>query len=330
MMNPYAHCSFFQFVGLFIKRMFSFMQPHYSMAADELQILVLSLISVCCALVGVFLIHRKMTMLANALSHTVIFGIVITFLILKKSFLHFDPSLNFKALFIASFITALLTALIAELISHYSSLEKEASIGLVFTTFFALGILLLTLFSKNGHIGMDMIMGNVDALHPQDLRSMLGLFAIVLPCILLFYRGLTLSTFDPIFAKLQGFSPKLFNYLILFLLALSSIGAFRAVGVVLVLAFFIVPALFAQLFAKSIKSQLALACLMGMLSSFMGVALSRHLLFVHELPLSTGGVTVVVLYFNYFFSYACKKGTLVAYTLYQKMKITKKELNWLK
>lgn len=310
MMNPYAHTTLFTFVTTFCQRLMLFVSgklPLNNLSADELQIGVLVSVAIACSLVGVFLIHRKMTMLANALSHTVIFGIVMTFILLKKSFHLIDPSLSFHVMFIASLITGLLTAVLAQWISQYTSLQKDASIGLVFTTFFALGILLITLFSKNGHIGIDMIMGNVDALHLQDLKSMFQLLLLMGALLLVFYRGLKISTFDPIFSKLQGFSPKFYNYLIIFMLSLSSIGAFRAVGVVLVLAFFIVPPLFAQLFANSLKKQIIFATSMGAMSAFLGVALSRHFLSTLEIAFSTGGITVLTLYMGYFLSHALKK-----------------------
>lgn len=317
MINPYAQKNFFLFFITFFKRLFSAQIKH--LASDEIQILVLSMIAITAAIVGVFLIHRKMTMLANALSHTVIFGIVITFLILKKSFQTIDPSLNFSALFVAALITGLLTAFLAQWLSQISSLQKEASIGLVFTFFFALGILLITLFSKNGHIGIDMIMGNVDVLHVHDLKALFYLMLVILGLALIFFRGLKVTTFDPVFAKLQNFYPSLFNLLIVFMLSMTSIGAFRAIGVVLVLAFFIVPPLFAQLFARSLESQIILACLFAVSASVFGVALSRHFLSTHQLALSTGGLTVLTLYTLYFF------GRLSLF-LYKK----KKQRNWIK
>ncbi len=303
LLNPYSGQGFFSFMKVGFLRLIQFLQGHLSLktlAPDELQILVLSLIALSSAIVGVFLIHRKMTMLANALSHTVIFGIVLTYLILRKSFELIDPTLNFKVMFLASLVTGVLTALLSQLISKIGNLQKDASIGLVFTTFFALGILLITLFSKNSHIGIDMIMGNVDALHYKDLTSIFYMLGCNLLIILLFMRGLKISTFDPIFSKLGGFSPTLFNYLIVLQLSLTAIGAFRAIGVVLVLSFFIVPPLAAHLYATSIEKQILIASFIGVISSYLGVALSRHLLTHYGLALSTGGLTVLCLYAIYF------------------------------
>jgi manganese/zinc/iron transport system permease protein len=298
-LNPYSGLNFLQFIQVGFQRFFLALTgrlPIQNMASDEIQILTLALISISAAIVGVFLIHRKMTMLANALSHTVLFGIVLTYLILRKSFDLIDPSLSFRVMFFAALITGFVTALLSETLSRISSLQKDASIGLVFTTFFALGILLITLFSKNSHFGIELIMGNVDSLHYKDLSSVFWMLLCNVSILALFMRSLKLSTFDSTFSKLLGLSPTFFNYLIVLQLSLTAIGAFRAIGAVLILAFFIVPPHCARPYARSLEQQVIFSALIGVFCSFLGVALSRHLLSVHNLALSTGGLTVLCLY----------------------------------
>lgn len=299
-MNPYTGQSFFGFLKTLFLRVMEWTQGVVSpLASDELQMGVLALIAISSAIVGVLLVHRRMTMLANALSHTVIFGIVLTYLILRETTDLVDPTMSLKALLIAAVITGFITSYLSHIISKISGLQKDASIGLIFTTFFALGILLVTLFSRNSHIGIDMIMGNVDALHPENLYAIFKITLLnVLICALLF-RGLKLSTFDPLFAKLQGFSPAFFNMIVVSLLSLTAISAFRAIGVVLVLSFFIVPPYAVKRYSKSLKMQMLLAALFGAMGSIFGVALSRHLFSVYGTPLSTGGLTVLSLYLLY-------------------------------
>ncbi|MCH9633581.1 MAG: hypothetical protein S4CHLAM7_03090 [Chlamydiae bacterium] len=309
-LNPYSGQAFFSFFNILFLRIIQLIQGNLSLkmlAPDELQVLSLALIAISSSIVGVFLIHRKMTTLANALSHTVIFGIVLTYLILRKNFELIDPSANFKVLFIASLVTGTLTALLTQFISKVSKLQKEASIGLVFTTFFALGILMTTLFSKNSHVGIDMIMGNVDALHYKDLTSIFTMFISNLVLVFLFMRGLKISTFDPVFSKLSGFSPNLFNYIVILQLSMTAIGAFRAIGVVLVLAFFTVPPLLARLYATSLEKQIVIASLIGALSAGLGVSISRHCLTQYGIALSTGGITTLCLYFIFFLNHLLLK-----------------------
>ncbi len=305
-LNPYSQTHAFDFIITFFQRLFTFLKGDLSykqMASDELQIIILAAIASSSALIGVFLIYRKITMLANALSHSVLFGIAITFLLLRFSFSDFSSPLGFQILFITALITGFLTAFLSNFISKVSHLQKDAAIGLVFTTLFAAGILLISLFSRNAHIGIELVLGNVDTLHIQDLPNVLGLLAINTLTICLFFRGLKITTFDPVFAHLQGYSLGFYNILMIFLLSITSMGAFRAIGIVLVLSLLIVPPLIAKLYAQSLKMQLIFSVGSGVTASFLGVMISRHILTTTHTALSTGGITVCTLYTLYFLNW---------------------------
>ena len=163
--NPYWGTDFFGFFAVFFQRLFLFLKGDLSMdalASDEVQIFVLCCIGCATAIVGSFLVLKKMTMLANALSHTSLLGIVIAYLIL----LPFAPSgkenlhgISIQALLVASILTALLTTCLTQGFTQKMRLQEDASIGLVFTTLFALGVVLITCFTKNAHIGVEAIMG---------------------------------------------------------------------------------------------------------------------------------------------------------------------------
>ena len=300
LLNPYSGASGGQFFSIFFSRLLKLITSQELLVSDELQILTLTLISVSAALVGVFLIYRKMTMLANALSHSILFGIAVTFLFARALHVSFSLSLSFEVMFIAALITGFITAFFSELIVKVSRLQKDAAIGLVFTTLFAAGIVLISLFSRNSHIGTELVLGNVDALHSKDLSNAFKMLLVSLSLVSVFFGGLKLTSFDPVYAKLRGLSSSFYNYLMIFLLSMTSIASFRAVGVVLVLSFFTVPPLLAKMFAKSLSSQIGISMLIGTLSSFFGVLVSRHLLTQYGLALSTGGVTVLVLYSLFF------------------------------
>src|SRR4029077_18141377 len=105
------------------------------------------------------------TMLANSLSHTILLGIVIAFLIGSSSEGFHEGRLNLTLLFAAALGSGLLTAVVTEILTKSVKLQEDASLGLVFTTFFALGIVLVNLLARNVHIGAEVVMGNVDALH---------------------------------------------------------------------------------------------------------------------------------------------------------------------
>ena len=305
-MNPYFGKNFLQFLFLFFQRMGELCTGKIGigdLASDEIQVLVLSLVACCCALIGTFLVLKKMTMLANSLSHTILLGIIAAYLILlpwlPESPVH-THALSIEVLLIASLITGLITTLLTQMLTNVLKLQEDASTGLVFTTLFALGIVLVTVFTRNTHLGTEAIMGNVDALHLHDLKLIfwIGLFDFAI--VFFLFKEFKTITFDGAFADAQGISKSFFNYLLMVLTSATVIGAFRAVGVLLVLAFLVGPVLTARLFTHRLKTVILLAMGIGMLASVVSVALSRHLLSVHHLPLSTSGLSATVLGVIYF------------------------------
>ncbi len=308
--NPYSGLSFFQALFLFFERLPHLIKNGFhlrDLASDEQQILILLAIAVSGGLVGSLLIFRKMTMLANALSHTVLFGIVITFLIIGKSFSHFQLTTQFSVILVTSLITGLLTVVLAEMLTKINRLHRDAAIGLVFTTLFAGGILLITIFSRNSHIGVELITGNIDALHVKEIPPVLRMTLWNILCSCLFIRGLKIMVFDTVFARLQGFFPALFKYLLILQLSMTVVGSFKAVGVVLILGFLIVPPSIARFFARSLQALILMSVGIGCLGAVIGVLLSRHLLTVYGIPLSTAGLTVCTLYGFHLFSFLAVK-----------------------
>ena len=279
------------------------------LASDEIQVFVLILVAFSSAIVGTFLVLKKMTMLANSLSHTILLGIVIAYLFLVP-FLPQEKisghAISIEILLCASLVTGLITTLLTQFLTSVFRLQEDASVGLVFTMLFALGIVLVTAFTRNAHIGTEAVMGNVDALHVDDLKLIFWIALFDLFSVVLFYKEWKAICFDGSFANTIGISNSLFNYFLMVLTSATVIGAFRAVGVLLVLAFVIAPVLTARLFCHRLKNVILCAISIGMLSSLISVALARHFLTVFQLPLSTAGLTVAVLGFFYFLAVALK------------------------
>src|SRR5579872_2184905 len=292
-LNPYWGKDFFQFMLILGTRFLQWMSgqlPLEQMASDEVQLLVLIGVALSAALVGVFLVLKKMSMLANSLSHTILLGIVLTYLLM----LAFSSSqksgaalIDLKTLFIAALITGAITTFFTQFFTQVLKLQEDASIGLVFTSFFALGIVLVTLFTRNTHIGIEAVMGNVDGLHFDDLKMMFFIFVLNCVITLLFFKEFKITAFDRPLAQALGLFPAFFNYLLMIQVAATSIAAFRAVGVLLFLAFLVGPVLSARLLTDSLKKLLFIAGGIGALCALVGVALSRHLLTVYQMPLST-------------------------------------------
>jgi manganese/zinc/iron transport system permease protein len=314
-MNPYFGTDFFQFFSLWIQRMMALCTgqlPLSALASDEIQIFVLGLVAISSALTGTLLTLKKMTMLANSLSHTLLLGIVVAYLLL----IPFLPSteahsfhISLKVLFLASLVTALLTTTLTRLLTRLLRVQEDASIGLVFNTLFALGIVLVTVFTRNAHLGTEAIMGNVDALHLNDLSIVWPIALLNAVIVTLLYKEFKMTLFDPSFGNSQGFSTHLLNDLLMVLTAATVISAFRAVGVLLVLSFLVAPALLARLFTHTLKGMLLFSILIGTLFSLFSVALARHLLSVHQFPISTAGLVVSLLGVGYGLAVLLKRVT---------------------
>lgn len=297
--SPYEGHTFLTFLSQFLIRVWQFITGQLAfsqLASDEIQIAILSSIAISSALVGSFLVLKKMTMLANSFSHTILIGIVIVFLLTKHSLIdNTDGSIafiNIHSMLIAAVLTGIATAFLTEFLTKVVQLQEDASTGLVFTSLFALGILLITLFTRNAHIGTEVVMGNVDALHADDLQLALIILVINILSFSLLFKEYKITIFDAGLANTFGISTLVFNYLLMIQVSLTIIGAFRAVGVLMVLAFITGPALMARMLTNDLKHMLIVASVIGCIASFLGVALSRHILSVYNTPLSTAGIVV--------------------------------------
>lgn len=296
--NPYHDQTFWGFILEFMRRLgllFSGQLSFDQLVTDEIQVLVLMGVAISSALVGTFLVLRRMTMLANSLSHTILVGIVLAYFLttLEGSQGHEQGSIApMHTMLFASLIMGFLTAFLTEFLTKTAKLQEDASTGLVFTGLFALGVILVTILTRDAHIGTEAIMGNADALQVGDLNWVYTILVVNLFLFILFYKEFKLTTFDPGLAYAMGFSPFFFNYLLMAQVSATTITSFRAVGVLLVLAFMTGPPLAARLLTHRLKVLLLLAVFLGSLCAFVGVALTRHILTVYGMALSTSGVVV--------------------------------------
>lgn len=302
--NPYFGNDFFEFFITFIKRFVLFISGNLEsskLASDEIQLIVLCGVAISSALVGTFLILRYMTMLANALSHTILLGIVLAYFFTQTSNVAHDHSMIYlPTMLLAALITGLFTTFLTHFLTKTIRLQEDASIGLVFTSLFALGIILVTILTRSAHVGIEVVMGNVDALQLADCNLIYLVVAFNLILTTLFFKEYKITTFDPALANALGFSTIFFDYLLMAQTSATAVGAFRAVGVLMVLAFLTGPPLTARLLTHNLKKMLILASVLGSLASFVGIAITRHLLSVYDIPLSTAGVVVcvIVLFFS--------------------------------
>ena len=327
-LNPYFNEDFFGFFWVLAQRLWGFITGDATvthLVADEIQMLVLIGVSFSCALVGTFLVLRRMTMLANALSHTILLGIVLAFLMTHglghEEGEHSLSHLNLLWMLVAAALMGVITTVLTQLLTDIVGLQEDASIGLVFTSLFALGIVLVTLFTRNAHIGTEIIMGNVDGLHQRDLHLIFYIFLMNSALIFLFFKEYTITTFDPQLARTLGISALIFNYLLMLQTSITSIGSFRAVGVIMVLAFITAPPLTARLLSHHLRTILAMSGLIGAVSSILAVGLARHMLTVYSLPISTGGIVVclMTLFFISALLFAPRQGIIAQWLLRRRL-----------
>jgi manganese/zinc/iron transport system permease protein len=296
LINPYISTNIITFFKVLVSRFLFFIKGQggiNDLFVDEVQIVTLVMVAISCALIGVFLVMRRMTMLANALSHTVLIGIVIAYAFTSKSF---DFSyMNISTLFIAAGISGVITVVFSEVFHRYLHLQKDASVGIVFTSLFALGVVLVSLLSKNSRICIEIITGNIDVLHKNDIKLVFMIFLINLFVVTIFFKELHAFVFDATFAKLLGIPILFFNCILMLQTSITVIGAFRVVGVVVVLSFITGPVLISRIFTKNIKSLIVVSTAVGIFVAVVSVALSRHFLSVNGIALSTSGILVVTL-----------------------------------
>lgn len=295
--NPYTGKTFWGFIWQFLVRLWDLTTGAASwdnLASDEVQVIVLAGVAASSALVGTFLVLRRMTMLANSLSHTILLGIVIAFLLTHDGVIEegHGHSINIQAMLLASFAMGLATTFLTELLTKWAKLQEDASTGIVFTSLFSIGVVAVTILTRNAHIGTEVVMGNADALQLEDCKLVYVVLLINAALFLLFFKEFKITTFDAGLSRALGISPIFFNYLLMAQVSATAIGAFRAVGVLMVLAFFTGPALTARMLTDDLKNMILLAVGIGIGASLAGVALSRHMLSVYGISLSTAGVVV--------------------------------------
>ncbi|MCL4828445.1 MAG: metal ABC transporter permease [Caldilinea sp.] len=234
-----------------------------------------------CALVGVFLVLRSMAMMADAISHTVLLGIVLIFFIVQD--------LQSPWLLIGAAAMGLLTVSLVEALNRTKLVKQDAAIGLVFPALFSLAVILISRYARGVHLDVDMVIMGELALAPFDRVTIFGLdlphalatlsaiLLINIVFILVFYKELKLSTFDPALAAAFGFSPALLHYGLMALVSVTAVGAFDAVGAILVVALIVTPAASAYLLTDDLRKMLLLSVAIGAGSALAGYWLARLL-----------------------------------------------------
>ncbi len=246
------------------------------MSQSQIEIqLIAALTAAACALPGVFLVLRRMAMLSDAISHTVLLGIVIGFFLVGD--------LHSPVLVLGAAAVGVLTVSLTALLERTRLVKEDAAIGLVFPALFSIAVILISSYAGNVHLDTDAVLLGEIAFAPFDrftpfgadlgargLWVMGGILLINLTFIGLFYKELKLSTFDAGLAVALGLSPVLLHYGLMALVSITVVGAFNVTGSVLVVALVVAPAATAYLLTDRLAVMLLLSVLVGILGAVSG------------------------------------------------------------
>lgn len=246
-------------------------------------ILTGSMVAITCGLLGVFLILRKMAMVGDAISHAVLPGIVLAYLV--------SETRETIPMLLGAAALGVITTLMIEWLYSKARLQMDASIGITFTWLFALGIILISLYTGQVDLDQDCVLYGEIAYVPLDLwingNGLLmgprpvwitgGAMLLIIGLVVVGYRGLEITTFNPEYAAAIGISTAFWHYLLMSAVSITTVVSFESVGAILVVAFLIVPPATAYLLTEKLVPMLWLTVLFGVLSAALGYVLAAFI-----------------------------------------------------
>ena len=285
----------------------------------EIEALIIAvLVSLSCSIVGSFIVTKRMSMISDGISHAILLGIVLAFFVVKN--------LNSPFLLLGAVISGICLVIITELLKQSQLVTHDTALGLIFPFFFSLGVLLIAKYANKIHLDLDAVILGELAFAPfnrlefagYDLGSkalvfMIFILLLNLIMLLFFYKEFFLICFDEELAKLLNFKPKLLNYSLVFVLSVTTVGAFEAVGSILVVALLVVPPATSIMLTQQLKQIIALAAAISVLTSITGFYLAVYFDLIISGMISTllGIIFLFVLLFNskngYFFRLLSKR-----------------------
>ncbi|AID02799.1 metal ABC transporter permease [Staphylococcus xylosus] len=249
-------------------------------------------IGMICGVIGCFIVLRSLALMGDAISHAVLPGVAISYMM----------GINF---FYGAVVFGVLAALGIGFVNQNSKIKSDSSIGIVFSSFLALGVLLITKAQSSIDL-TEILFGNVLTVKPEDRTITFIVVAIVLIVIIVFYKEFLLSSFDPTMAAASGLPVKFIHYTLMVLLTLVTVASLQTVGVILVVSLLITPASTAYLLTKRLSTMILTSALIGMVSSVIGLFFSV----TFNLPSGVVIVLVITIIFIITFFLAPKNGLL--------------------
>ena len=243
---------------------------------ESLYILIIT--SLACAVLGVFLVLRRLSMVSDAISHSVLLGIVIGYFVTKD--------IGSVLLIIGASLFGVLTTVCIELLIKSKRVTEDASVGIIFPLFFSIAVILITRYARNVHLDTEVVLIGEIILAPLHRINFLGLslpkaliqmsFVLLINIVFIavFFRKLKISSFDPVYAGVAGIAGAGLYYVFMALVSFTAVSAFESVGAILAISFFISPAASAYLISKDLKITIFLAAVYAVVNSCIGYFLA--------------------------------------------------------
>lgn len=231
------------------------------------------IVGIVCGTVGSLIVLRGLSLMGDAMSHAVLPGVAL-------SFLFGIP------MFVGALITGMIASIFIGYITSSSKTKPDAAIGISFTAFLASGIIIISLINTTTDL-YHILFGNLLAITNSAFLTTIVIGSIVLILIIIFYRPLMISTFDPTFSRMSGLNTTLLHYFVMLLLSLVTVASIQTVGIILVVALLITPASTAFLISKKLYSMMIIASLISVISSIVGLYNS----YIYNIP---SGATIVL------------------------------------
>lgn len=284
--------------------------------------LIACLVAVACAIPGTFLVLRKMAMISDAISHSILPGIVVGFFLTED--------LNSPWLILLAALTGIITVFLVEFIQKTGLVKEDTAIGLVFPALFSIGVILIAKNANDVHLDIDaVLLGelafapfdrvylNETDMGPKSLWVIGTILAVTLALLIAFFKELKLSTFDKSLAATMGFSPVIMHYSLMSVASITTVGAFDAVGAILVVALMIAPPAIAYLLTNNLKKMLLISIGFGVFGALLGYWVA------HWLDASIAGsmTSVLGVLFLLVYLFAPKKGLIAVLYMRKRQRV---------
>lgn len=291
--------------------------------SPELEIqLIAVIVAVAASLPGVFLVLRKMAMMTDAITHTILLGIVIAFFITN--------SLTSPLLIIGAALMGVFTVFLTETLNKTKLVSEDSAIGIVFPLLFSIAIIIISKYAGSVHLDTDAVLLGELAfapfnrmvifgkdIGPKGLYSMGTVLVINIVFITVFFKELKISTFDPALAAVLGFMPTLIHYALMAIVSITAVAAFESVGSILVIAFMIGPPVTAYLLTDNLKVMIFSSAGIGAINGVLGFQLAK----LFDVSISGSMAVMTGITFFLVFILAPKRGFITTINRRRKQKV---------